>query len=295
MASKPPFRRVAVIGVGLIGGSFGMALRDRGLADEVVGVGRNEGRLQRAVELGAADSWTLDLREGVTGADLVYIATPVGLVIDFIAKALHFVGADCIITDAGSTKAEICARADRVVGDRAMFVGGHPMAGSEEAGVEAARGDLFEGTTYVLTPTCATDPEAVEKTRHLAEGIGARVLVMDPEAHDRCVAVISHFPHLMAAALALLAQQESGRNPHLLDLVAGSFKDMTRVAGSPPVLWRDICMSNVTAVSEAAAEFGRLVGQAVELMEAGDGRSLEDWFAGAKLVRDSIYRGDGDG
>lgn len=293
MADQAEFRRVAVIGVGLIGGSFGMALRDRGLAEVVVGVGRNEGRLQRAADLGAVDSWTLDLREGVTGADLVYIATPVGLVFDFVAKALPSVGPDCIITDAGSTKAEICRRADALVGDRATFVGGHPMAGSEEAGVEAARSDLFEGSTYVLTPTSATKREAVEKMRRVAEGIGARTLVMDPEAHDRCVAVISHFPHVMAAALALLAQQESERNPDLLDLVAGSFRDMTRVAGSPPVLWRDICMSNVNAVSEAAAEFGRLVDQAVELMQTGDARSLEDWFAGAKLVRDSIYRGDG--
>ena len=293
MADQPEFRRVAVIGVGLIGGSFGMALRNRGLADEVIGVGRNEGRLQRGVELGAVDSWTLDLREGVTGADLVYFATPVGMVIDFMTQALPFVAADCIITDAGSTKAEICACADELVGDRAMFVGGHPMAGSEEAGVEAAGGDLFEGTTYVLTPTSATRPEAVEKMRHVAQGIGARVLVMDPGAHDKCVAVISHFPHLMAAALVLLAEQESERNPHLFDLVAGSFRDMTRVAGSPPILWRDICMSNVNAVSEAASEFGRLVDQAVELMQAGDARSLEDWFAGAKSVRDSIYRGDG--
>ena len=293
MADQPEFRRVAVIGVGLIGGSFGMALRNRGLADEIVGVGRNEGRLQRAVELGAVDSWTLDLREGITGADLVYVATPVGLVLDFMEKVLPYVTPDCIITDAGSTKAEICRRADELVGDRAMFVGGHPMAGSEEAGIEAATGDLFEGTTYVLTPTSATKPEAVEKMRRVAEGIGARVLVMDPDAHDRCVAVISHFPHLMAAALVLLAEQESERNPDLLDLVAGSFKDMTRVAGSPPVLWRDICMSNVKSVSEAAAEFRLLVDRAVELMQAGDARSLEDWFAGAKSVRDSIYRGDG--
>ncbi len=293
MADQPEFRRVAIIGVGLIGGSFGMALRTRGLAKEVVGVGRDEGRLQRAVDLGAVDSWTLDLIEGVTGADLVYIATPVGLVLDFMSKAIPFVTADCIITDAGSTKGEICRHADELAADRAMFVGGHPMAGSEEAGVEAARADLFEGTTYVVTPTSATKPEAVERMRLVAEGIGARALVMDPEAHDRCVAVISHLPHVMAAALALLAQNESAGNPHLFDLVAGSFRDMTRVAGSSSVLWRDICLSNVNALREAAVEFRRLMDQAVELMEAGDAQSLEDWFAGAKTVRDSIYRGNG--
>lgn len=289
MADHPEFRRVAVIGVGLIGGSFGMALRNRGLAEEVVGVGRNEGRLQSAVNLGAVDSWTLDTEEGVTGADLVYIATPVGMVLDFITRALPFVDSDCLITDAGSTKAEICRRADELVGDRAMFVGGHPMAGSEESGVEAAREGLFEGTTYVLTSTSATNPEAVERMRRVVERVGARVVLMEPDEHDRCVAVISHFPHVMAAALALLAQQESESDPHLFDLAAGSFRDMTRVAGSPSVLWRDICLSNAVAVGEAAGEFRRLVDQAIELMQAGDAKSLEDWFSAAKAVRDSVY------
>ena len=279
------FRCVAVIGVGLIGGSFGMALRNRGLAGKVVGVGRNEGRLQRAVDVGAVDSWTLDLEEGVTGADLVYIATPVGMVLDFVERALPFIGKECIITDGGSTKAEICLGADEIVGDRAAFVGGHPMAGSEEAGVEAARESLFEGSTYVLTPTPSTSPEAVEKMRLVAEAIGARVLLMDPEEHDRCVAVISHLPHVMAAALALLAQKESECSPHLFDLVAGSFRDMTRVAGSSPVLWRDICLSNAPAVRRTVDEMVALMSQAAELMEAGDSKSLEDWFSAARSVR----------
>ncbi len=289
MVDQPEFRRVAIIGVGLIGGSFGMALRKRGLAEEVVGIGRNLQRLRRAVELGAVDSCTLDLEEGVRGADLVYIATPVGSVLDFACKALPFVGPDCIITDAGSTKSEICRGADELIGNRAAFIGGHPMAGSEEAGVEAAKESLFERTTYVLTPTASTGPGVVERMRRAAEGIGARVVVMDPEAHDRCVAVISHLPHVMAAALVLLARKESEFSPQVFDLVAGSFRDMTRVAGSSPVLWRDICLSNVNAIGEAADGLKGLIDQAIELMEAGDAPSLEDWFGDAKSVRDSVY------
>lgn len=289
MADQAGFRRVAVIGVGLIGGSFGMALRSRRLAVEVVGIGRSPEKLQRAVDLGAVDSWTLDIEEGVRGADLLYIATPVGSVLDFAAKALPFVDADCIITDAGSTKGRICAGAEGLTGGRAAFIGGHPMAGSEAAGVGHARECLFERSTYVLTPTRSTSPDALGRMHLLVERLGARAIVMDPDEHDRCVAVISHLPHVMAAALALAAQKESECSPHLFDLVAGSFRDMTRVAGSSPVLWRDICLSNMNAVGSAAADFTRLLSQAVELMQSGDARSLEDWFAAAKSVRDTVY------
>ena len=289
MADQPDFRRVAIIGVGLIGGSFGMALRSRGLAGEVVGVGRNPDRLRRASELGAVDSWTLDISEGVQGSDLVYIATPVSSVIDFAVQALPSLGPGCIITDAGSTKGEICREADERIGDRATFVGGHPMAGSEAAGVEAARGDLFEGSTYVLTPTDATDPEAVSRLRAVAERIGARVIVMPPAEHDRCVAVISHLPHVMAAALAILARNEQAGSPHLFDLAAGSFRDMTRVASSSPVLWRDICLSNAGSVDDAVRGLASVMDRALEMINSNAPQSLEDWFAEAKSIRDAVY------
>jgi len=285
--SRPNFNCVAIIGVGLIGGSFGMALKKHRLAGSVIGIGRNPDRLQRAVELGAIDRWSLDASAGVRGADLIYIATPVGLELDFVQRVLPSAKPGCIITDAGSTKAEICRGADVLVKDRAAFVGGHPMAGSEAAGVEAARADLFEDTTYVLTPTVHTDSEALEKMHHIVEGIGARPLAMDPEIHDRCAAVISHLPHVIAAGLTLLAQEESAANPQVLELVAGSFRDMTRVAGSPPVLWRDICLTNTKAIKDAVDEFRRLIDQAVALMEGGDAQALEDWFGAAKIVRDT--------
>lgn len=285
---------VSIIGVGLIGGSFGMALKKRGLAGEVIGVGRNPGRLERAVELGALDSWTTDVQEGVSRADLVYVSTPVGMVVDFVKQAAAAVKPGCVITDAGSTKSEICAGAEKAVPEGVHFVGAHPMAGSETAGVEHADPDLFVGAAYVLTPTEKTDAGALALVRSLAEGIGSRIVVIDPAGHDRCVAVISHLPHLMAAALVALAERESKSNPQMLEMLAGSFRDMTRVASSSPVLWRDICISNSGAVVQAVRNFESIMKDAASFVESGNGEGFEEWFAAAKEVRDSLYLVNGE-
>lgn len=289
MPDPPAFKRVAILGVGLIGGSFGMALRAKRMAREVVGIGRSTDRLRMAADLGAVDSWTLDIEEGVHKADLFYIATPVRSVIPLLAEALPFLDANCVVTDAGSTKSEICRAATELLEERAAFVGGHPMAGSEEAGVAAARADLFEGSTYVLTPDAETGLDAIRRLSATIEGIGARVVVMDPDEHDRCAAVVSHLPHVMAAALVLLAQEAAERNPVLFELVAGSFRDMTRVAASPPVLWRDICLTNASTVGESAAGLFSAIARAVEYMRSGDSESLGRWFADAKAARDELY------
>ena len=274
---------VAIIGVGLIGGSFGMALKKRGLANRVIGVGRNPERLKMAVELGAVDEWTTDLAAGVRDADLIYVSTPVGMELDFIRSAAKHAKPGCVITDAGSTKAEICRGVD---GPR--FVGGHPMAGSEETGVEAANPALFINAAYVLTPTKRTNPDALALVRGLAEAVGSRVIVMDPETHDRCVAVISHLPHLLAIALVSLAEDRSTRDPQVLELIAGSFRDMTRVAGSSPELWRDICMTNADAIKEAAVRFQSLLDEGVKLVESGDAPAFEEWFRHGKDFRQSL-------
>ena len=281
--------RVAIIGVGLIGGSFGMALKQRGLAGTVVGIGRNPERLRRAVELGAIDSWSTDLESGVRDADLIYLATPVGLELDFIRRIVPAAKDGCIITDAGSTKREICRGADALVRDRMSFVGGHPMAGSEAAGVGAADPELFADAAYVLTPTASTGPDALAAVRGLAEAVGSRVIIMDPEVHDRSAAVISHLPHLIAAALVSLTHSQSLRDPQALDLIAGSFKDITRVASSPPVLWRDICLTNVRAISETVESFQQILEEGLKAIESGDAEAVEEWFGEAKRVRDTLF------
>ena len=280
---------IAIIGVGLIGGSFGMALKKRNLAGRVIGIGRNPERLQRAAELGAIDSWSTELESAVRDADLIYVSTPVGLELDFIRRVATSAKQGCIITDAGSTKGEICHGADELVGNSIHFVGAHPMAGSEATGVEAAHPDLFVNAAYVLTPTERTNPEALAKVRSLVEAIGSRVIVMNPESHDRCAAVISHLPHLIAAALVSLAQEHSLQDPQVFDLIAGSFRDMTRVASSSPVLWRDICLTNTEAIEAAAEHFKRLLDEGLRAVESEDAEAFEKWFARAKETRDSLF------
>lgn len=263
-----------------------MALKKRGLAGRIIGIGRSPERLQKAMELGAIDEWSTDM--AVQDADLVYIATPVGLEIDFIRQVVPLAKSGCIITDAGSTKAQICRAADSLIKKDVSFIGGHPMAGSEATGVTAGNADLFEGAAYVLTPTERTDPEALEAMKGLAEGIGSKVIVMDPDAHDRCAAVISHLPHLIAASLVSLAHDRSMQDPQVFELIAGSFRDMTRVAGSSPALWRDICLSNPDAIKDAVTNFQELLGEGLSAMESRSPEAVEKWFAEGKRVRDSL-------
>lgn len=288
--NSPQIDCAAIIGVGLIGGSFGMALKKRGLVGKVVGVGRNPKRLQLAQDLGAIDSWSVELDDVIPDCDLVYISTPVGLVLDFVKKVSPLVKADCIITDAGSTKADICRGADAVLGDRHSFVGGHPMAGSEVAGVETAHPDLFVGATYVLTPTTHTKPASAERMRSIAESIGSRVLSIDPEGHDRCTAVISHLPHVIAAAMISMTADHSTHDPEVFDFVAGSFRDMTRVAGSSPELWRDICFTNAESILSAAKDFRKALDAGLDFLESGNSEGFERWFSEAKEIRDSRVR-----
>lgn len=284
--NSPQIKQIAIVGVGLIGGSFGMALKKRGLAERIIGIGRSSERLQRAVELGAIDSWSLEIEPGVRDADLIYISTPVGMEIDFIRQIVPLAKQGCIITDAGSTKGDICRGAEEVTVGKVLFVGGHPMAGSEVAGVEAGSPDLFINAAYVLTPTEHTDPDALAVMRSLAEAIGSRVITMSPEAHDRCAAIISHLPHLIAAAIVSLAKSRSKQDPQLMDMIAGSFRDMTRVASSSPNLWSDICLTNVEAIHDASESFCGELKDVLEILEAGDRSGFIEWFANAKQFRD---------
>lgn len=280
--NQPKADRVAIIGVGLIGGSFGMALKKRRLAREIVGIGRSVERLQRAVDLLAIDRFSTDLSTGVADADLVYVATPVGMEVEFIRQIASMVKPGCVITDAGSTKKEIVSVVEESIPDSSRFVGGHPMAGSEQTGVEAGNPDLFVGATYVLTPTDRTDPQALNLVHGLAEGIGSKVITITPEAHDRCAAVISHLPHIIAAAMVDLAKNQSLEEPQVFEMIAGSFRDMTRVAASSPDLWRDICKTNTEEIKRSAEAFKGILDEALIALDSGD---FEQWFAQAGDIR----------
>ncbi|MHB8993737.1 MAG: (d)CMP kinase [Armatimonadota bacterium] len=234
------YERIAIIGIGLIGGSVALAARKRGLAGEIVGCARSENTRRLALDLGVADRITNDALEAAAGADLVYIATPVGLIPGLLEDLSSVVQIGCTVTDAGSVKSEICREGSRFL--PASFIGGHPIAGSERSGVAAADARLFEGRTYVLTPVEA-DEELLERFTKFVRGLGARVQTVTPDEHDALLGLTSHLPHLWSSALAL-ALDQSDRADELAIFTGSGLRDTTRIAASDPNLWRDIFEAN---------------------------------------------------
>ncbi len=247
------FERVTIVGVGLIGGSLGMALCARSLAHEVVGVTRVPETIASARDRGAIDRGTVDLVAGVAGADLVVLATPPDLVVPMARRVLPHLGQGAIVTDVASVKAEIVRSVEAVVrpGGEVTFVGGHPMAGNEGRGITAASATLFEGTAYLLTPTARTPRHAVERLAGLARALGAAPVLMDPGEHDQAVALVSHLPYLVAAALMGVA----GYDAPAARAAGPAFLGATRVAGSPVELWAQICRLNRDSLQSALQAF----------------------------------------
>jgi prephenate dehydrogenase len=228
-------RRAAIVGTGLIGGSLGLALRARGW--HVTGSDADPARAARALELGALDEVGTDPE-----AEITFVATPVGAVAEAALTALAHGG---VVTDVGGVKAAIVADVGH-----ARFVGGHPMAGSEQDGVDGSTATLFEGATWVLTPTVETDPEAYTRVRAMVTSLGANIVALPPERHDALVALVSHVPHLAAATLMRVASREAEEHAAVLRLAAGGFRDMTRVAAGHPAIWLDVCAENREAIVE---------------------------------------------
>jgi len=260
---------VALIGTGLIGGSLGLALRSRG--HHVVAFDLDPARLARAMEIGVADIGAADPVAAVLGCDLAVVATPVGRVGTAVLAALD-AGAP-VVTDVGSVKAPIV---DAVSGHgRAeRFVGGHPMAGSEQDGLDGADADLFVGATWVLTPVAGTDPDAHAAVRGLAAAVGAEVVEIAPTEHDALVAVVSHVPQLAATTLMDVAASGGEGSALLLRLAAGGFRDMTRIAASHPAIWPDICAANRDAIVDALDRYVDALGAVRRMVEAGDREDL---------------------
>ena len=284
------FNRLAVIGIGLIGGSFALAARGRRLVDTVVGVARSQSTLTSALECGAADEVTHDPAAAVAEADLVYIATPVGATDRVMAAIAPALKPDALVTDAGSTKLSVVALAEQHLGGNCVFIGGHPMAGSEQDGVAAARADLFAGRTYFLTPTPDTPGAHLSRLRGLAEGIGATVAIADAAEHDRMVAATSHLPHLVAAALCGSLADLSPTTGDLGAFVGSGVRDATRIAKGSPEMWRDILLDNCEHVTAALEEFSVQVARYVQAMRAGDGVALEDLLSAARELRGGLDR-----
>jgi prephenate dehydrogenase len=286
-----PFRRVAVIGVGLIGGSFALALkRARGCA-HIVGAGRDPANIRRAIELGAIDTACADAAEAVRGADLVLVAAPVAQFPRIFAAIAPALGPDALIADAGSTKQDVVAAARAHLGAAvARFVPSHPIAGAEKSGVTAANVDLLVNRRVVLTPLPENAPETVARVAEVWEACGARVSRMTPEEHDAVLAAVSHLPHLLSYALV---HEFAGRanSAQLFGLAAGGFRDFTRIASSHPEMWRDICVANREKLLAELQRYADKLAELRPLIERGDGAALERIFSEARAARERWISG----
>ncbi|ROR32295.1 prephenate dehydrogenase [Inmirania thermothiophila] len=288
-------RRLAVLGVGLIGGSLARALRRAEAVGEIVGCGRDPAHLARAVELGVVDRAETDPAAAVAGADLVVLAVPLGAMRAVLAAAAPALAADAVVTDVGSAKASVIADARAVFGRiPRWFVPGHPIAGTERSGVEAAFAELFEDHRVLLTPVAETDPAAVERVRRMWEAAGAVVETMEVAHHDAVLAATSHLPHMLAYALVdALARLEG--HEEIFRYAAGGFRDFTRIASSDPVMWHDICLANREALLGMLRRFQADLARLADAVEAGDGETLLATFRRAKAARDAHVLGRGGG
>ncbi len=290
------FERICVVGVGLIGGSFAAASRALAGGPEVVGVDTDPDTRAYAVEAGIVDQGAtpdeaFDLgwfRSGSDAAcDLVVLATPARIAEEWLAR-LGGAGFCGVVTDVASTKSGVTEAAERALGECAYFVGGHPMAGSEQSGVRAARPDLFDGAYYVLTPTGGTDVDAYRRLHSFVSRLGARVISVDADSHDEAVAIISHVPHVTASALVELAKAHAGQGDELLRLAAGGFKDTTRIAAGSPELWTGICLDNADALADGIDELRGVLGSFSAMVRSRDDAGIREWLARAADVRRSL-------
>jgi prephenate dehydrogenase len=273
---------LTIVGVGLIGGSIGLAARRRGLAERILGVGRQKASLDQALAVGAIDEAFLEMSLAVCRAEVAVFCTPV----DHIAGQVLTTAPGCVpgtlLTDAGSTKAAIVAAIESKMPGGVHFVGSHPLAGSEKRGPEHADADLFEGRLTIVTPTRRTDATALEKTKAFWQALGSRVKVLSPEDHDRALAMTSHLPHLAAAALAGILPSA------LYELTASGFRDATRIAAGDPVLWNGIFMQNRAAVLDALGALQERLMEFRKSLMTDDRTALDALLAQAKRTRDAL-------
>ena len=276
--------RVVIFGVGLIGGSFGLGLKAAGAAKHVIGLGRNPANLARALELGVIDEASSD-PAAVAGADLVFIATPVGQIGAVLGAIAPHLGVRTAVTDGGSTKQDVAALAYRMLKGRvSQFVPGHPIAGAEHSGVEAARADLYRQRKVVLTPLPENSASSIRRVRSAWRLCGARLYQMQPAEHDRVFAAVSHLPHLLSYALVdQVARHPNGKQ--LFDFAAGGFRDFTRIASSHPEMWRDVCIANRKALLAELDGYQRELAEVKQLLRKADAAGLEALFTRARAAR----------
>ncbi|MGI9491550.1 MAG: prephenate/arogenate dehydrogenase family protein [Geminicoccaceae bacterium] len=288
-STPPHFKRVAMIGIGLINGSLARVMRRHRLADEIVACARREETVQQAKALGLADRTTTDPAEAAIGADLVVIGTPTGTTGHIVKTMTSTLDRRAIITDVGSIKRKVINDVLPHLPFPVRFVPGHPVAGSEKSGPDASFETLFEGRHCILTPTAETDPDALETIRALWHAAGSSVSIMAPDHHDRVLAITSHLPHLIAYTIVgTVADLEEHQKTEVLRFSAGGFTDFTRIAGSDPIMWRDIFLHNKDAVLEMLGRFTEDLSALQRAIRWEDGDTLEQLFTRTREVRRGV-------
>ena len=281
---------LAIIGVGLIGGSLALAVKRAGVCQEIVGGGRDEAQLCKALELGVIDRYEINIATAVHDADMVVVAVPLGAMEEVLRQIAGHVRPDTIITDTGSAKGSVVAAARAAFGAVPQtFVPGHPIAGMEKNGVEASSVDLFEGQRVILTPLPDTQTEALAAVRTLWQYTGAEIVEMEVEHHDAVLAATSHLPHVLAYVLVdMLARMDESQG--IFHFAAGGLRDFTRIASSDPVMWRDICLANHVTVLSMLERFSSELASLTAAIRAADGTHILSVFTRSKVARDLYYQ-----
>lgn len=285
MPEKMKIKKLVVIGVGLIGGSFALALKKARVVKHVVGVGRTRKNLNAAVRLGVIDDIAKDAASAVEGADLVFLGTPVGQMAEVMSQIAPHLEAHTVVTDGGSTKQDVIAHAERFLGEHyARFVPSHPIAGTEHSGAAAAFPQLFVDRNVIVTPQPATSAQALRRVREAWLACGARIVKLDAKEHDEIFAAVSHLPHVVA--FALVSMLARGRDPaKRLGFSGGGLRDTVRIAGSSPEMWRDICIANRDALTVLLDEYLDELEAARSAISAADGETLTEMFTRARDAR----------
>ncbi|QAY66151.1 prephenate dehydrogenase [Paenibacillus protaetiae] len=277
--------KIAIFGVGLIGGSLALSFKGKpGIT--VVGHSNRPESVEKYVQRGVVDEATTSMREAAEGADFIFLCVPVGKLADYVQEISRFhLKPGCIITDVGSTKASVAACAKSIDLNGAVFIGGHPMAGSERSGVEAASSYLFENAFYVLTPDSSTPQDAVDRLKELLVYTKAHIVVVDAVSHDQIVGAISHLPHMIAVALVNQIRGYNETNPLYESLAAGGFRDITRIAASDPVVWRDILINNRSVLLKLLQDWNAETARFMHMLETEDGEAIQQAFLEAGRFR----------
>lgn len=280
------FEQVTIIGVGLLGGSLARACRHRQLTAKIVGFGRNSDTLKKAKAVKIIDEYYVDLAAAVKEADLVVVCTPVGSVVSIVREMIPFLKQGCFITDVGSVKAPVVREIDEIIPDAVYFVGAHPIAGGEQSGFKASDKDLFAKAKCILTPTPKTDAAALERITDFWGRLGSTTLRMDAEEHDTIYGAVSHLPHVIAYALVdTIAELKTENYNEITSFCGNGFKDITRLASSEPVMWKDICLSNKKVVLDFIQRFQDNLDKIKSGIEREEGEFLVKKFTAASEYR----------